>query len=905
MGGSSKSSTVGYKYNVGIHMVLCHGIADGWLRVRVDKKSVWSSTSASLGGISVNLPKLFGGEDREGGIIGNIDIQDGNPSQAANSYLTSVLGATIPAFRGVVGVIFKKVYTGTTPYLKKWDFRIQRIFKRADNAAQWYSGKAGIPYGSGQATEIISATHSYEFFDDYDSFSLSILGSVVPLLPAPFGDGTSGVTDPIEGNWPAPNSVWTPDTFPVLKTTFSVPANSSGMRIFGRIENGLQVKIDGLLVGDFNFDGAIDYKTNPPFEFFVDRSMLTPGVHTLSVHLADEASPIPNSHTYFALRAEVLSDALFAMNPAHIIRECLTDPDWGMGYSEGLIDAASFTAAADTLFNENFGLCMIWDKQEAIEKFIDEVKKHANIELYVDRATGLFNLTLIRADYAVESLLVLNPSNITKITSFEKSTFGELPNAVTVSYYSTQHSDTATVTVQDIALIQEQGNTILTTIPYRGIPTASLASRVAQRDLASLSTPLISCQLYTTLVDVNFNIGDVFVLDWPEYSISGMVMRITNANYGDGRSNVVKLSCVQDIFGLPNLSLISDAVPIFDDPSSQPSAVSVQLAMEIPYLEAVQLSSQSSVDQLLADNPDQGYVGAAAKRPSGNAINARMFTTADAITPNFQEVATVDFCPTATLDQNLDKVLAVFNITNEDELSGATAGTWLQIDEEIMVLVSFSSPVLTVKRGALDTVPALHTTGATIFFWDEFAEVDPTEYVASDEVYIKLATVSGSGEVAVENAAASKVILNSRAVRPYPPGDLKFDGNYFPTSSTNSTVTLTWAARNRLQQTGATLLGFLDGPITAEPGVTYTVRVYDNVPSLIDEQTGVTASTADITFPDAGVFKIEVLSVRDGYESYQKHEHYITHVAPAIRATEDLDTRATEEIELDSRFTED
>jgi hypothetical protein len=905
MGGSSKSTTVGYKYNVGIHMVLCHGIADGWLRARVDKKPVWSAPSARIGVISVNLPKLFGGEDREGGIVGDIEIQDGNPSQAANSYLTSVLGATIPAFRGVVGVIFKKVYTGTTPYLKKWDFRVQRIFKRADNAAQWYSGKAGIPYGGGQTTEIISAVHSYEFFQNAVDFLLIIFGQALPSLKAPFGDGTSGVTDPIEGNWPAPNSVWAPYTSPMLKTTFSVPANSTGMRIFGRIENGLQVRVDGIIVGDFNFNGAIDYKTNPPFEFFVDSSLLTPGEHTLSVRLADEASPIPNSHTYFALRAQVFSDTLFGMNPAHIIRECLTDPDWGMGYSEGLIDNASFIAAADTLFNENFGLCMIWDKQEAIEKFIDEVKKHANIELYVDRATGLFNLTLIRADYVIGNLLVLNPSNITKITSFKKSTFGELPNAVTVSYYSTQQSDIATVTVQDIALIQEQGNTILTTIPYRGIPTAALASRVAQRDLATLSTPLISCQLYTTLVDVNFNIGDVFVLDWPEYSISGMVMRVTNANYGDGRSNVVKLSCVQDIFSLPSLSLISDAVPIFDDPSSQPSEIAVQLAMELPYLEAVQLSSQSSVDQLLADNPDQGYVGVAAKRPSGNAINARMFTTADAITPNFQEVATVDFCPTATLDQNLDKELAVFNITNGDDLSGAREGTWLQMDEEVMVFVSLASPVLTVKRGALDTVPALHVTGAAIFFWDEFAEVDPTEYVASDEVYIKLVTVSGSGETAVENAVASKVILNARATRPYPPGDLKFGGNYFPTSTTSLALTLTWAARNRLQQTGSTLIGFLDGPITAEAGVTYTVRVYNDVPTLLDEQIGITASTADITFPDAGVFKIEVLSVRDGYESYQKHEHYLTVTAQALRATEDLDTRATEEIELDSRQTED
>lgn len=44
------------------------------------------------------------------------------------------------------------------------------------------------------------------------------------------------------------------------------------------------------------------------------------------------------------------------LNPAHIIRECLTDPDWGLGYQASDVDDAAFTYAADLLYIENFGL---------------------------------------------------------------------------------------------------------------------------------------------------------------------------------------------------------------------------------------------------------------------------------------------------------------------------------------------------------------------------------------------------------------------------------------------------------------------------------------------------------------------------------------------------------------------
>ena len=68
----------------------------------------------------------------------------------------------------------------------------------------------------------------------------------------------------------------------------------------------------------------------------------------------------------YSAKADVGGD----MNPAHILREVLTDPDWGMGYPEADVDNASFTAAADTLYSEGMGMSILWDKQQQLSDFL-------------------------------------------------------------------------------------------------------------------------------------------------------------------------------------------------------------------------------------------------------------------------------------------------------------------------------------------------------------------------------------------------------------------------------------------------------------------------------------------------------------------------------------------------------
>ncbi len=134
MGSSSKKVTVGYKYYVGMHMILCQGPIDKLFQIKVADKVAWSGDVAA-GSFALYNPDLFGGETREGGVAGQVDFEAGGPSQGQNSYLASKLGSLVPNFRGMAGIVLRSMYMGLNPYLKTWSFKVKRIHTRQNGIA--------------------------------------------------------------------------------------------------------------------------------------------------------------------------------------------------------------------------------------------------------------------------------------------------------------------------------------------------------------------------------------------------------------------------------------------------------------------------------------------------------------------------------------------------------------------------------------------------------------------------------------------------------------------------------------------------------------------------------------------------------------------------------------------------
>ncbi|QJD54461.1 tail protein [Sphingomonas phage Lucius] len=843
MGGKSKKQTVGYKYYLGMHLALCHGPIDAITRLRVDDRDAWTGKNTG-GTINVNAADLFGGEKREGGVSGSIDVAMGGPAQGQNSYLVSKLGALIPAYRGVVGLIFKQCYLGNNPYLKQWNARGQRVYVRQNGIAQWYSAKAGILSASNAASFALAET----FYTT---------GGIAP-----------GAFHPA--------------------TLVIGPFDKSVTIIAGLPDGSNQAVGDNVFV----FNG-VDYPYPPSYPHVTTIAGGTPiytlpAGQTLTVRIKNLDSGSPCGASGYISVGGLAVD----MNPAHIIRECLTDPEWGMGYTDDDIDDVSFTSAADTFYNEGLGVSLLWDKTKKIDDFVSLVQEHVDCALYVSRTTGKFVIKPIRGGYDEATLLHLDESNIVSVDDPTRVAFGELTNSVTVSYWDNSTGKDASVTVTDTALVQQQGVVINAPLQYPGFTNARNATIAAQRDLRALSSPLLSCTITADSDAKVLNIGDVFKFSWSRWGLVEVVMRVNGISYGTGRNNRVKISCTQDVFDTDTTVAVVVPEPGWTDPSAPPSASENELATEAPYYELVQALGQSDIDNKLLTHPEIGYVIAAASRPA-SAINASLYTDNDDGS-GYGDVGAMDFAPSGTLTTDITKTQPNFVLSNGEDLEEIVIGTHVQIGEELMRVdaIDAVTGAVMVGRGVLDTVPQVHSAGDVALFWDAYAGFDPTEYVEGEEIKAKIIPVSGAGVLPLDAATEHTVEIAGRAARPYAPGDLRINGeSYIENAFYEGEVSVSWTDRDRLQQTAGVLIDHTAGNIGPEAGTTYRLRVY--VDDVLDQEIEPAVSPQLVTPLATGFVRIEVHAKRDDLYSWQAPSHEF--INANLRLTESADHRYTED----------
>lgn len=450
--GKSKSQLLGFKYFLGIHMGICRGPVDTLVEIQVGDRKAWPVEFTELvsgtgtawvsqetiledgsvlitgsnvtvpedyltteapdpitesGQIYINQPELFGGDKKEGGIVGYADIMMGEPTQGVNARLAAMLGAgsgeLVSAFRGMFTIYYHGQVCSMSPYPKPWKFRVRRALKGWNDDDVFYPAIAKIG-----------------------------LTVIQPL---------------VKGGPPMAQDIW-------------------------------------------------------------------------------------------------------AMNPAHIIWECITNEDWGRGLSSMFLDEASFTDAADALYAEGFGLCIKWMRQDTIDSFVQLIIDHISGALYVDRLTGLITLKLIRSDYDIEDLPVFTTSTgIVSIEDDDSNTSQMQINEIIVKFVDPIRGEDRQVRAQNLASIQTTGSAFSKTIEYPGVPIASLAARLAQRDLRVHGTQLRRFKITMDRRGYLLQPGAVFVYNDTLRNIENMVLRVGKVE--DTPEGRIVITCVQDIFGIP------------------------------------------------------------------------------------------------------------------------------------------------------------------------------------------------------------------------------------------------------------------------------------------------------------------------------------------------------------------
>lgn len=577
-----------------------------------------------------------------------------------------------------------------------------------------------------------------------------------------------------------------------------------------------------------------------------------------------------------------------AMNAAHIIYEAATNKAWGRGMDTAIVDEGSLLDCANTLIDEELGLCLRWNKQDELQTFVQQVVDHVSAAVFISRETGLLTMKLIRGDYDPEDLPLFDyNSGLLEIEESDTAAPDTAVNEVVVKFRDPILKEERSTRVQNLASLQSLGGAVNNrTVTYAGLPTLDLAARVAQRDLRVLSTALKKYSVRLDRRAWKINPGDVFRVSAPDKGIQTAILRVGKVTHGALVDGAIQVEAMIDVFGLPASAFIAEEPAGWTPPDRTAQVITTRLLREATYRDLYRATRPA--DLALIDDT-AAFLYTAAKKPSALTLSYDILSHVTG--ELYARRAGSGFVPTAVMTTALGLFDDEFDFDSGTSLLLVEVGDALQIGGEILSVLDIDrgldgvSGTLTVARGCVDTLPQAHSIGAKIFFTDEQYGSDRREYTAGETVSVKMLSVTSSQVLDPSLAAEDTIDTVARQGRPYPPGNLKVnDARYGTAPAVVGDVVLTWAHRDRLLQQDQ-LVGHEEASIGPEAGTTYVVRAYVDPGDLVPVRTVTGIAGATWTYTDAmaivdgiaGNVTFELESIRDGLTSFSKYRFSVAH----------------------------
>lgn len=911
--GGGKGSKTEYEvaeYYLSVDFGISHGPLDSINEIWIKEKRAWAGRIRDNKTIPINEKELFGGKKKEGGVYGIVDAYLGTSDQKMSAASASRYGLEsddCPGYRGIAHIMFRG------PEGSSEEASLN------NTPSNPYLGVFGTLFGSTVLSQLFGAAASKDAPENQKGF-LWVMNN--PYMPAAWASVTRiprGWREDIAAVPRAEDGTFTQTV--ALDSRVNSGTYLNGLRIDGFTPGST---ITAQLYGDkawSAWSGATKWLT----EFYImwdngsivhynlspGGSYYAPFDNVFNSEAEAVAAAVPINITALSNGGRVLVDSGFTTsdntgvmsvsftggfdiakadaNPAHMIRECLTNEMWGLGHSTADI-GASFETAAETLFAEGFGLTMMWTQQSSVEKVVQEICDHIQAMVYIDPDTGLWEMTLIRGDYDVADLVVLDQTNCTA-TSRQRKAMSETTNEIVVTYTDPTSHEEASVVFQDIANMGMQGGTRSESRNYYGIRSSALAQKVGSRDLRAASYPLFSCSLTVDTTVGRLKPGQVVVFNWPDDDLYGMPLRVYKVDYGKPGSSSMQVTVTEDVFGLGLVSY--DALDGSADDSTPTPPVPVgYLSVITPPLPLLLRSGVSLSDVEDADYP--GAIMAVFGNTPGEPVTS-LRLIAEVTKPNNEVVEEI---VSEVPDTPLQLSQIAFAAEASSSVSGDDLRTMLGIyvtpqtgdfiqlgltdeDSEIVMLYAYDSgtDVYTVARGIFDTVPKAWPLGTPVWYLGtSLFQLEPSENTVGVDDFYRVITVNGVGALPTAEATTHNFVPTQRAYAPHRPANVKFNGVAFPVgvidAESTGTVSVSWVHRDRLAE-DVVAPRWTDANVTPETGQETNILLLDpGTGAEVNRITGLTGTTATITAGDflgRGRLRAKVVAVRDGFESVQGH----------------------------------
>lgn len=839
----------------------------------------------------INSPSLYG--ETEGGVAGVVYLKTGTNEQEVvpfyKEYMESKeLQASAYPYQSYLA--FKDFYVGNSGYMKEMLLWPKRTRIRNDGRRQWYEIR-----GDGA---VVCEIGTYSPISDDQKLSTGDISFIRDWeVEASNGVGSS---DSFSGTWRLPSDLL---FSPVgltgdigeggsLRVLLSFTATGYGIASVEFFYTHLKDKVPNLsLIKLFNVkekkleDSSKDITTTYKItaDFFISQGFQL--LASTSANAENDATIVFNNLKIFDPRIRTFSAGEGVdINPIHKIREILTD-DTAMNKPESSVNDDNFIKAADRIFDEGLGISWLITEKSCIDA-INELCYHIEAGIRVNRQTGLYEMVLFRDDWFEEDEIYTISESKIKSMQYEITNADEVINQVNVNYYDRENIKNSSFSISENGLIQTLGRVNAETLDFPYFMNMRNAEVVANWKLKQLSTGALKGSFTTGWREARkWNRYDLIRLPWSKRWTGTILVRIMSIKLGGPTNNEVTIEYIEVV---PATGMLNTSI-VIDDPIEKPLPPQACQSepFELPYYLAVMVLGQRQVDDELTYENNFGLVGVVAEQPQSNSLYAIMKTHNGVEGEEWLRAASIHYSETADFDQIISKTSTSFTVKNWKKIVNVPAGTlikcgrdWLGTPGEWMVFqgVDVYTGIVSVKRGALDTPPQEWGPGSKLYFCGTDIAYDATEYIAGEEVLVSALTTTPSG--VLEQGGSIPVEMKARAIRPYPPANVKINGEYWPKFIENE-LAMTWSHRNRKQQTGGALVGWYENSVTLENGVEYIVEIYEiNLlaqKSLLVSQNVGNADKAkfDLTTVSSSAKSIEIVfkTVRDGYACLYPFQH--------------------------------
>lgn len=848
------------EYRMSIHFGVCTGPVDHISGIYIGEKEMWSGMLAYPGAVIIDKEDLFGGNKREGGVSGTVTYLPGDEMQVMPEYLAEKYGrtsGTMWAYRGIASVFFhENMNVGGS---------------RLGTAPSAASGFVQFSSNPSNGDQVTIGTRVYQFLDEpseqgHIPIGSTIAQSMASLATAVNGGLLFGGSDSFfRTEIPHPTCFAELDSANNRVRIIARQAGSTGSSIILAV-TGLAMSVSGPTLsggsgGGFGvwvtqwLSSLISAIGNKGFYLGANNPYLKP----IWVKVARSAKGLDKRYEKLWRGTEE-----FDSNPAHIIFECLYNRVWGMGAPLASIDTKSFERAAKTLYEENFGLSLMWSRSVEIEAFIGEVLDHIEATLFVNPRTGLLTLKLIRDDYDVSKLKVIGP-DVSTVENFSRKYWGETVNEIVVTWTNPESEQEETVTAQDLANIAIQGGIVSNGRNYYGVRSADLAMALAERDLRAASYPIATCDLIVDRTAWDLLPGEVCKIVSPDDNITEIIMRVGPVDYGKPGETEIRVSLAEDVFSLATAEYSSPPTSEWVDGSENPIPAAYRYYFTLPFF-----LTQRQVAPSGSEPPEYpiAFVGSLAGQVGSDTAFYELHTSSTDIAGNtvVEQLTTFGIIAYSELTSEIEAEPStlIASFSNRTQGPGPIAGSFVvfggligadEEDVELALVQSVSDSGFTLLRGVLDTVPKEWPVGTPIWFFNASHPIaDQTPRAAGETAQYWILPKTSRGTLPIGQAPMDEYDVSDRPWLPTRPANVWINGEAFVPvvdCSELEEVSISWSTRNRLLE-DAQVLPWWEASIPPESGQTTRIEVYSLSGDLLETHTGLSGESFDFpTLPTA------------------------------------------------------